>query len=149
VNAEKYFSPRFLLFLVLTSTLIAVYWALSMPTYPAYYTFVLGAVLSSELAVHVRHFGNLFLFSTKLTADHISGRIEYARPLMLRMSSVQLLGFAILFAVSFAVTGSWFAAGGMFSCSVLTAKHWLLARRASVKRLAASGKPASDNQVLA
>jgi uncharacterized membrane protein len=145
VNSEKYFSPRFLLLLVLTSTLIPIYWVLNVPNYPGLYTFVLGALLSSQLAIHVRHLGNLYLFSSTLTSDHLSGRIEYARPLILRMSSVQILGFAILFAVNFVFTGSWFTAGGMVSCSALSAKHWYLARRAAAKR----AKTAEASQLTA
>ena len=136
VDSMKWISPRFLLLLVLSSTLMTVYWAFYVPSSPGTYAFVLGAFLCMELAIHVRHLGNLYLFSSRLTGEQTRGRIEYARPLTLRMSSVQILGFAILFAVVFTFTGSWFACGGMASCFGLSAKHWYLAHRASAKRTA-------------
>jgi len=133
IDSGKLVSPRFLLFLVLSSALFAIYWALAIPHNPEIYMFVLGAAVCMELAVHVRHLGNLFLFSPS-SASRLSGRIEYARPLILRMSSVQIFGFAILFAVLFTFTESWFVCGGMVSCLGLSAKHWTLARRAASKR---------------
>jgi hypothetical protein len=133
VDSMKFFSPRFLLTLVLTSTLTAIYWTLCLPSSHDVYSFLLGAAICLELAIHVRHLQNLFLFSSTLTAEQLRGRIEYARPLMLRMSSMQALGFAILFAVVFAFTASWFAAGGIFSCLSMSGKHWYLARRAAAK----------------
>jgi len=134
IDSLKFVSPRFLLLLVLVSTLIVIEWALTVPSSPELYTLVLGAAMCAELAIHVRHLGNLHLFSSSLTAEQLRGQIEYARPLLLRMSSVQIFGFTILFAVLFAFTGSWFVAGGMFSCSVLSAKQWYLASRAAAKR---------------
>lgn len=133
IDSGKFVSPRFLLFLVLSSTMFAIYWALTVPDSSAIYIFVLGAAICMELAIHVRHLGNLFLFRLN-SASCLSGRIEYPRPLILRMSSVQILGFAILFAVVFTFTESWFVCGGMVSCLGLSGKHWILARRAAAKR---------------
>ena len=104
IDSLKIVSPRFLLLLVLTSTLIATYWALTLPSASGFYTFMLGAAICLELAIHVRHLGNLHLYSSSLTTEQLCGRIEYARPLMLRRSSVQIFSFAVLFAVLFAFT---------------------------------------------
>ncbi|HVN18066.1 MAG TPA: hypothetical protein VMU05_04815 [Dongiaceae bacterium] len=139
VDSMKYWSPRFLLALVLTSTLIAIEWALLVPDSTGFYIFLIGAMICVQLANHVRHLANLHLFSSRLLTDQLRGRIEYARPLILRMSSVQFLGFTILFAVVFAFTRSWFVAGGIFSCFLISLKHWYLAHRAAEKR-AAKGK---------
>lgn len=136
VDTMKYWSPRFLLLLVLSSTWLVVCWALAMPSSPELYTFVIGGVICMQLAIHVRHLGNLHLFRSPLTAEQVSGRIEYARPLILQKSSVQMLGFAIMFGLLFAFTGSWFVGGGMVSCFALSGKHWYLARRAAAKRAA-------------
>jgi hypothetical protein len=136
VNSLKFISPRFLMMLVLSSTLIAVDWALTVPDYVKVYVFALGAFVCVELAVHVRHLTSLFLFSSRSYAEQLRGRIEYTRPLMLWMSSVQILCFAMLFAVLFIFTGSWFAAGGTFACSWLSAKNWRLARRTSARTAA-------------
>jgi hypothetical protein len=136
VDSMKYFSPRFLVALVLSSTFIAIAWVLGAQSSPGLYAFLLGAVMCVQLTVHVRHIGNLHFYGSRLSSEQISGRIEYPRPVMLSRSSVQLLGFVLLFAVVFVFTGNWFIGGGMFSCSVLSAKHWLLARQAARKRSA-------------
>jgi hypothetical protein len=141
VDSKKFVSPRFLLLLVLTSTLVVIIWALTVPDSTKAYSFLLGALMCMELALHVRHLGNLYLFSSRLTAEQLRGRVEYARPLLLRMSSVQILGFTILFAVVFLFTGNWFVAGGAVSCFSLSIKHWLLARRAAGTQIAKLGQP--------
>jgi hypothetical protein len=141
VDAKKFVSVRFLLLMVLTSTLVAIIWALTVPDSPKLYSFLLGAFICTELAVHVRHLGNLYLFSSRLTAEQLRGRIEYARPLLLRMSSVQILGFAILFAVVFVFSGNWFVGGGAVSCLSLSLKHWYLARRAAGNQVAKLEQP--------
>ena len=141
VDSKKFVSPRFLLLLILTSTFIVIIWALAVPDSPKVYSFLLGAAMCMELALHVRHLGNLYLFSSRLTAEQLRGRIEYGRPLLLRMSSVQILGFAILFAVVFVFSGNWFVAGGSVSCLSLSLKHWYLARRAAGNQVAKLEQP--------
>ena len=123
--------------------MIVVEWALAVPDNPGFVTFVLGAFVCMELAVHVRHLGNLHLFGSSIATQPPSSRFEYARPLMLRMSSVQIFGFAIRFAVVFAFTGSTFVAGGMVASTLLAAKQLFLAPSAAAKRVAA------DEHVLA
>jgi hypothetical protein len=56
------------------------------------------------------------------------GRLEYSRPLMLRLSSLELLTFSGLFAVLFLFTGSVFILGGVTTCLSLAVQHWRLAR---------------------
>ncbi len=83
-----------------------------------------------QLTVHVRHLRNYILFRAVAAGDGISGRIEYRRPIMLRLSSVELLAFAVVYAVIFAFTESWFVLGGVFACGALSLNHRLLSRRA-------------------
>lgn len=145
VDARKFWSLRFFLLLILTSTLITVYWILTIPSSPDLYTSVLGAMICAELAVHVRHLMNLHLNTTRLTTEYLRGRIEYRRPLILRNSAVQVFGFAALFGVVFAFTGNWFVGGGMVSCFALSLKHWYLAYRALAKQ-AAEVEPVLANE---
>jgi hypothetical protein len=145
VDSMKFVSPRFLLLLLLNLTLITTFWILWVPSSAGLYTFMLGAGICLELGIHVRHLQNLYLYSSRSTTEQLRGRIEYARPLILRLSSVQALAFAGLFGALFAFTGSLFLAGGTVSCFALSAKHWYLARCAanrSVKReQALAGQP--------
>ena len=98
---------------------------------PDGYLFGLGAMVLVQLTVHVRHLRNYSLFRAIVAADGISGRIEYRRPIMLRLSSVELLAFAVVYAVIFAFTESWFVLGGVVACGALSLNHRLLSRRAS------------------
>ncbi len=67
-------------------------------------------------------------------ADAVRGRIEYSQPLILRLSAVEFLALAGLYAVLFFFTGSWFVMGRICACLVLVIKHWWLAHRWASKR---------------
>ena len=141
VDRLRRFSPRFLLAMAATCTLQAFLWWLTigvaMSGYgvfmPDGYLFGLGAMVLVQLTVHVRHLRNYSLFRAIAAADGISGRIIYRRPIMLRLSSVELLAFAVVYAVIFAFTESWFVLGGVVACGALSLllNHRLLSRRAS------------------
>src|SRR6266567_6139218 len=107
IDALKVVSPRFLVALVIGWVYLAAIWWLAEQSQPHLYEFVLGAAISSELATHVRHLRNFFLFRAITRTDAVQGRIQYARPIILRMSSVEFLGFAVLFGVLSVFTSSW------------------------------------------
>jgi hypothetical protein len=134
VDSLRRVSPRFLAALVLSSLWLAATWWLSTQSWPLMYAFALGAVILPELAIHVRHIRNLLLFRALVRTDEVRGRLEYSRPLMLRLSSLELLTFSGLFAVLFLFTGSVFVLGGVMTCSSLAAQHWRLARAHSAEK---------------
>ena len=115
--------------MLLTCVYLAAVWFLAVQSQPHLYEFVLGALISSQLAVHVRHFRNLFLFRAIAGTDAVQGRIQYPRPLMLRMSSVELLAFSVSFGVLFVFTSSWFLLGGAIACLGIALKHRRLANK--------------------
>ena len=129
IDSLKVVSPRFLGAMLLAWVYLAAVWFLAGQSLPHLYEFVLGALISSQLAVHVRHFRNLFLFRAIAGTDAVQGRIQYPRPLMLRMSSVELLAFSASFGVLFVFTSSWFLLGGAFACLSLARKHRRLAKK--------------------
>lgn len=129
IDALRRVSPRFLAALLLSLVWLSVIWWLAMDTWPELYSFGLGAVVLMEMAVHMRHLRNLFLFRALVGSDAVRGRIEYPRPLMLRMSSIEFLAFSGLYLVVFLFTGSWFVLGGVMGCLSLAGKHLRLARR--------------------
>jgi len=129
INALRRVSPRFLAALVLSLVWLTAVWWVAMELWPPFYAFGLGAVILLELAIHMRHFRNLVLFRAIVVTGSVRGRIEYPRRLMLRMSSLELLGFAGLFAVVFMFTGSWFVLGGATTCLSLGLGHLRFARR--------------------
>jgi len=93
------------------------------------YRAVLGALILTELAVHVRHFTNLVQLTHARSSQGISGQIRYAQWLTYQISSVQLMGFAVIYALSFCLTENWFFAGGSLKCLAEAIKHWRLSRR--------------------
>jgi hypothetical protein len=131
VDRLRLFSPRFFAALALTCALQAAIWYLTMRALilPDLYLFALGAMVLVELTIHIRHVRNLFLFRA-LLADHgIKGRLEYPRPIMLRLSAMEIVSFSILYAVLFVVTTNWFLLGGAVACLSLAINHRNLARR--------------------
>jgi hypothetical protein len=129
VDSLRWISGRFLFMLFLTNVLIALVWWLNRQSSPEAYYFLLGAAICLQLAIHVRHLRNLFLFRAMRGTNAVRGRIEYSRPLILKMSSVEFLSFSALFALLFVFTGSWFVMGGALMCFFTAGKHRWLARR--------------------
>lgn len=129
VDALQWVSLRFVLALVATNLLLAAVWLTDAQSSNELYSFVLGAFILVQLGIHLRHARTLFLFHAMRRADIVRGRIEYSRPLILRLSAVEFLALAGLYAVLFFFTRSWFVMGGVFACLLLAGKHWWLARR--------------------
>jgi len=135
VDALRWVSFRFVLALAATNLLLAAVWLTEAQSSNELYSFLLGAFILVQLGIHVRHTKNLFLFHAMRHADVVRGRIEYSRPLILRLSAVEFLSLAALYAVLFFFTRSWFVTGGVFACLLLAGKHWWLARRWAANRL--------------
>lgn len=131
IDSLRAISPRFIAALLWTEVWLAATWWFSLQSTIALYQMVFGAMVSVELAVHIRHFRNLFLFRAIAGSGLAKGRIQYSRTLSLRMSAVELYGFSALFlAISF-FTQSWFTVGGTLSCFVTATKHLRQSRKAA------------------
>jgi hypothetical protein len=133
IDSLRRFSPRFLVFLFVTSGLLALVWFLSEETTPELYVFLSGAMVLLELTVHTRHLRNLFMFRAILKSDCVRGRIEYSRLFILRVSSDELFIFSALYALLFVFTQSWFVLGGAATCFSTAIKHRRLAQKAASK----------------
>jgi len=132
IDSLKVISTRFLFALVLALVALGFVWWLTVQSEePGLYHFLLGAMISIQLVVHMRHWRNFFLFRAMIANDDIRGHIEYPRALMLRLSCKEWLTFSALFFLLFAFTQSWFILGGVFGCLSLALKHWKLARKAT------------------
>jgi hypothetical protein len=112
IDALKVISPRFLAMLLITALLLTLMWILDSQSTPEFYEFVLGSMVLLEVAVHVQHIRNFFMFRMFSKSDCVRGRIEYSRPFTLRTSSIELFAFSGLFLILFAFTPSWFVLGG-------------------------------------
>jgi hypothetical protein len=140
IDSLRVVSPRFLAAIVLICAYLGAVWWLAGISDARLYQFVLGSMISTELAIHVRHLRNFFLFRAILGTDAVQGRIEYARPCMLQMSAVELFAFAGLYAFVFLFTSSWFVLGGLLACLSLGVKHRSWAKK---HRSAATGQKAA------
>ena len=130
IDSLKVVSPRFLLALVFSGSLITIaWWCFNDSEIPELYNFVLGAFISLQLVVHTRHWRNFFSFRAMLRDESIRGRLEYPRTTMLKFSSREGLVFAGFFLILFIFSESWFILGGAVSCLSLALKHWKLARK--------------------
>jgi hypothetical protein len=142
VDALRRFSPRFWFALILPGVLFLLVWYLANgdPGSTAFYEMVLGTIILLQLSIHVRHLRNYFLFRAMLAGDGIAGRIEYARPTLLKQSAVEMFAFAALYGILFGLMWSWFTLGGAIACSMAGAQHWQLARQAAEDTVPAAGK---------
>lgn len=131
IDALRKVSPRFIAAFAWTEVWLAASWWISQQSLIEFYQIVFGAMVSVELAVHIRHLRNLFLFRAIVGSDQVQGRIQYSRPLSLRISAVELYGFTALFFLLFVFTQSWFTLGGTLSCFVTASKHLRFAQKAT------------------
>jgi hypothetical protein len=129
IDTLRRLSPRFVLVLVIGVAVLSITGRDMAETSPDLFAFLLGALILLQLMIHIRHVRNFVLFRAMAT-DGIRGRLEYARPLMLKSSSIEIAMFAVMFTVLFAFTGSPFVLGGAFGCAVVAIQHWNLMRRA-------------------
>jgi len=129
IDSLRRFSPRFFRALLLTSVLLFAVWRLASLSEPQMYSFLLGALVLVQLAIHMRHLHNFFSFRAVRTAA-VRGRIEYSRVFILRHSALDLLLFSGLYFALFAFAHSWFLLGGSIGCLSTANKHWNLARHA-------------------
>lgn len=112
VDALRVFRPRFVLILLLSAIGIFLIWALAVVfiDVPQLFALAMGGAIFRELAVHARHVRNIVLFRAA-RGGGISGRIEYARWLTLRLSAAELLTLGGLFLAAFLAAGViWFSA---------------------------------------
>lgn len=129
VDSLRRFSPRFLVMLLLSATVLSALWYLSGLVLPEAYRLGLGAMILLELTIHVRHLQNLSLFRAMINTGVVRGRIEYSRVLTLQMSRNSLLTYSALYLLLFGVTQNLFLLGGALGCLGASEKHNKLARK--------------------
>ena len=133
INALRRLSPRFIVSLMVTWVMLFLVWLLGVwfLQVPQIFSLVIGSLILVEAVVHIRHIRNIFLFRlTRQDDGGLTGKIEYARWVTLRLSSVEMVSFAVLFLLIFFVTGSWFFLGGALRTFAEGVKHIRLARKA-------------------
>jgi hypothetical protein len=131
----RYFSPRFVLFLITTSILILIIWRLSRP-FPQLFIFLIGALILAEVSIHTRHMRNIALFRFVKQEGAVGGHISYSRWLSYRVSALEIFSFAVLYLIIYFLTERIFFLGGVATCSITGIKHLFLSRKAVRQKLA-------------
>jgi hypothetical protein len=133
VDSLRRVSPRFLRALAFSVVLLSVAWilAIRVGNLPQAFAVLVGALVFLEATAHIRHIRNIVFLRTLRRHHSLKGKIEYPRWLSLKLSSVEILGFAALFLLAFLVSGSWFFVGGIASCLLTGLKHQQWADKAS------------------
>jgi hypothetical protein len=129
IDTFRHISPRFITFLCITVILLFAIWLLTNKSNfgSEWYLFILGAMIMLQLAIHIRHIHNWFFYRNCTGQSGIRGHIEYSRELILRISSLELLCFSLLFLAIFLFTYNWLLLGGAVSCTGAAIKHYRLA----------------------
>ena len=128
IDSLRIVSPKVVTAMLISCVYLSAVWWLARQTQVQLYEFVLGAFLSMELAIHIRHVRNFFLFRAISKGNSVQGHIHYARPLLLRLSSVEFFAFSGMFAVLSVFTSSWFLFGGAVTCLGVALKNTKLAK---------------------
>jgi hypothetical protein len=125
INARRKLSLRFLRALIFSVVTISAAWLVCVRwlDIPRAFAILMGALICLEATAHIRHIRNIAFMKSLTTNRGLKGRVEYPRWLSLKLSSVEVLGFAVLFLLAFLLSGSWFFIGGALSCLLTGLKH--------------------------
>lgn len=134
VDSLRRVSPAFMRALILSLVLIGLLWLLTIYLLPlsGLFFFTIGGLLLREAAIHLRHGRNLALMRLTRAGGGLSGKVTYARWLLLKLSALELWGFAGLFLLIALAWGSWFFLGGGVFCLFTGVQHWRLASKVSI-----------------
>ena len=125
-------SKLHLALLMVYSAMIYFLWWLFryLPYLGDLYTLYLGMFLLIEVAVHIRHFRNIFLIREIKENGGVDGEITYRKWFSYKLSAHDLYSFAVLFLIVAILTFSLFFFGGAIMCAGTGLKHSRLARKA-------------------
>jgi len=127
-------SRRHIILLFLYSSLIYLLWLVFVRLFnlPWAYNLYLGMFLLIEVAVHMRHFRNVFLIRELRKNGGADGEITYRKWFSYRVSAFDLNLFGILFMLIAGLTFSTFFLGGALMCFGTGFKHNRLAKKAKI-----------------
>jgi hypothetical protein len=126
IDTLRRVSPRFLRALITSLLLIGWLWFLTLILFdvPAIFDFAIGGLLLREVAILLRHSRNISLALLTRTGTGLSGKIEYRRPLILKLSALELSSFTALFLLIALAWNSSFFLGGSIVCLFTGLQHW-------------------------
>jgi len=131
VDALRLVSPTFLWYLLLSMLVLLFAWWLTVrySEFPPGFLFVVGAMVLLEVAVHFRHVRNILFFRALRTPGATEGHLRHSRWLILHLSAIEFISFAMLFAACFVVSANLFFLGGILTCLATGLAHEQRSRR--------------------
>ena len=132
IDALNPISRLHVILLILYSLVIIAIWYLFVYFLglPWAYLLYLGMFLLVEVAVHMRHFRNIFLIREIKKNGGASGQISYEKWFSYRVSAFELYLYFGLFLIVAALESSPFFLGGAIMCFGTGFKHNRLAKKA-------------------
>ena len=132
IDALKPISKRHLILLFFYSLIIFIlWWVFDVLLYfPWLYKLYLGMFLLIEVAVHLRHFRNVFLVREVRKHGGVDGEISYRKWFSYRVSAFDLNLFGGLFLIIAILNFSTFFLGGAIMCFGTGFKHNRMAKKA-------------------
>ncbi|HET6947561.1 MAG TPA: hypothetical protein VFJ45_07095 [bacterium] len=143
VDARRRWSPRFVRAVIATNAAMLAVWfiAVVLLGMSAVFAFMMGGLILRSLSIHLRHLRNIALARFIRSGEGVSGKVEYARWLTLRLSAVELLSVAGLFGLLALAGGGWAVFGGAAFNLITGLQHWAMSDQA--RRRAATVVPAA------
>lgn len=131
INAHARISRRHLIYLIVYTLIIPVFWFLGYRFLGMdwLYSFLIGALLLLETAVHIRHFRNLNQIRVYKKEGGLQGKILFGQRFSYRISAFDLYTQATLFLLVALLTFSPFFLGGAFICFLNGVRHGRYARK--------------------
>ncbi len=146
IDALRMFSPRFFRAVVLSTAVIVFLWCVASNhiAMSFFFRFLCGGLILREMAILIRHARNISLF--RIAKDHrgMSGQIRYEKWLSYHISLVELLCFAVLFAVVYLFTGSASFLGAAVLTALTGTKHLKLSREPEERSQQGDGQVSSE-----
>src|SRR5467141_2641741 len=130
IDELRHISPQIAFRLLLFAAGLLLLWWLSVRNAgnPAFFLVVFGAYALTQVVVQMRHIRNIVSFRAFGVPDAVTGHIKYSRWVTRRISNVDILSFAVLYALCYALSGRVIFIGGVLGCLSVVRRHVAAAR---------------------
>jgi len=130
IDELRHISPQIASRLLLFAAGLLLLWWLSVRNAgnPAFFLVGFGAYALTQVVVQMRHIRNIVSFRALGVPDAVTGHIKYSRWVTRRISNVDLLLFAALYALCYALSGRVIFIGGVLGCLSVVRRHVAAAR---------------------
>ena len=132
IDAHRPFSKLHIILLVLYSLMLLLIWWFTQSFAFIRWTYLvyLGMFLLVEVAVHLRHFRNIFLIQLIRKEGSVEGQVKYRRHFSYKISAFDFYSLGVIFLITSLLTYSAFFFGGAIMCIGTGFKHSRLAKKA-------------------